>query len=123
MKAIAYARYTAADQLNQISIHNPQEEIIRSYCAENNIELLEVFYDIGSGLNFQRPGWESLIAFLTEHRNEINFLVVSSSDRISRNNFDAQDMVMSVEYQFNIAVIYPKEHLSIEELSGKEDLC
>lgn len=116
MKAIAYTRFATADQAGQFQSHGPQEQMIEDYCRENNIELLRVFQDVGSGVNFNRETWKNLERYLADPGNDVQLLVASSLDRISRNFEQARDKIDFLETHYPISVVFPKNHPTIEEL-------
>ena len=105
MKAIGYTRYASVDQANQFQSPNPQEKAVEDYCRGNNIELLHVFHDVGSGMNFERENWKNLEAWLADPQNKVQLLIVSSLDRISRDCDQAIFKMAALESQYNINVV------------------
>ncbi len=122
MKAVGYTRFATADQVDRSDAQEPQEKVINDYCMENSIELLRIFHDVGSGVNFNRETWKNLERYLADPANGVQLLLVSSLDRISRNYEQAMDKISFLETHYGIAVVFPKNHPSVDELFGRSIL-
>ncbi len=99
---IGYIRTAVEDPTNELM--EKQEQKIRLFCEDNNLNLLKVFDDNGaSGSNFERAGWTSLKKYLKEH-NAVQHLIVAGHDRISRNVFSAQAEIDTLKIQYSVTV-------------------
>ena len=60
-----------------------QKAILSKYAKDNNFQNTEFFVDDGfSGTNFQRPGWEKLIALVED--NQVGTIIVKDMSRLGR---------------------------------------
>jgi site-specific DNA recombinase len=105
MKAIAYTRTATREVADQSHSINHQEIAIKNYCKENSIDLLHVFNDVGSGMNFKREGWKNLETYLDDPKNDVQMLIVTSFDRISRNEEKVLLKMGFLERQFNVKLV------------------
>lgn len=111
-KAIAYIRISTTDQSN-FSLPG-QEMMVRNWCQQNGIELLEVFCDNGaSAKNFDRPDWKRLHDFVKRHYRNINMLVLSKYDRFSRNLKEALTNIELFETNYSILIISASEPINL----------
>jgi len=104
-KAIAYSRTATREVSVQSDAINHQEIAIIDYCKEHSIELIHLFHDVGSGMNFERVGWNNLKVYLKESGNEIDFLIVTGHDRISRDKVQALFKITDLEKKFDLSVL------------------
>jgi site-specific DNA recombinase len=82
-KAILYIRQATADQTGHNTL-NSQEAMLKNYCAIHNIEVVEVYRDICSGSNFDRPAFNKLFSFLEQNKEAANLLLFTTWDRFTR---------------------------------------
>jgi len=82
-KNVAYCR--ASSQKQKSSIEN-QEEFISVYTNAKGVIIDEVYSDIGSGLNYERPQWNKLLEMVRQE--EIDTIYVTYKDRFVRFGFD-----------------------------------
>jgi len=102
--AIDYTRYATYLQVAD-SAEDIQFNAIKAYCETNNIALFETFTDIGSGFSFERKSWKDMELFLENHKSQIQFLVVSSMDRIGREKTITVALIAYLELKYKISVI------------------
>ena len=79
-----YCRLSRDDELqgDSNSIVN-QKNILSKYANDNGFKNTEYFVDDGfSGTNFQRPGWEKLIALVED--NQVGTIIVKDMSRLGR---------------------------------------
>jgi len=104
---IIYARVSSkkqsADLQRQISF------------LQNQFPEYEIITDIGSGINFQRPGLISILERLFQ--NNIQELVVAHKDRLTRFGFDLFVWIFS-QFGATINVIQDQKSSPSEELSN-----
>ena len=80
--ALGYSR------LSDVGTIDTQNKQIISYCQINNLNLLNIFSDDGvSAGTFNRPQWIALEKYLAKSKGEIQYIIVSNSDRFSRDDF------------------------------------
>ncbi len=61
-----------------------------SWCERNNVEIIDLFIDEGySARNFDRPDFQRLDIFIKKHHRTVDYLVVNSFDRFSRDAGEA----------------------------------
>lgn len=104
-KAIAYLRTATREVSVQSDAINHQEIAIKGYCKEHSIDLIHVFHDVGSGMNFEREGWNDLEVYLKESGNKIDFLIVIGYDRISRDKVQTLFKITDLEKKFDLSVL------------------
>lgn len=87
--AVGYCRVSTASQVSIGHSLEAQQASIESYCDENNLNLLETFTEEAvSGYSLDRPQLNALRDRL--HGGNIDVLVVSHLDRLTRNQLDMQ---------------------------------
>ena len=114
--AIGYVRISKADQ----SAHSldGQEEMIRTYCERNGMQLHGIFRDEGqSAKNFDRANWKQLEAYVKAHHADIDELIVMKYDRFSRNLSDALVMIEKLEKSFDIRITSVMEPIHVHPAS------
>ena len=111
-KAIGYVRISDKDQSN-FSIPG-QQDLIRSYCGKNDIEVMAMFTDDGeSAKNFDRPDWKVLEQFIKSNHNGVDMLMVAKFDRFSRNVAEALQMIQLLEQRYHIRVLSAMEPIHL----------
>ena len=76
--AVAYARVSARDQQKDLGI---QQQKLDMYCSEH-FSSYEVISDLGSGLNYKKPGLLRLLKMI--HQRSFSHLVINHKDRLLR---------------------------------------
>jgi site-specific DNA recombinase len=87
-KAIIMARVSSDEQAKGYSL-GIQEESLRKHCANNEIEIVQVFKEDHSAKNFDRPEWKKLLQYIRSNKNNVDYVLFTSWDRFSRNITDA----------------------------------
>ena len=83
-RALAYIRISSQRQINGESPQT-QEASIRQYAANNNIELVDTFYDEAkSGKNTDRQELQNMLEYARKHKGEIDYVIVYKMNRASR---------------------------------------
>ena len=92
-KTIGYARVSSHDQKKDLNV---QAERLRRSCPDENIEVIR---DLGSGMNYRKPGFKKLLAMIC--RGQVGQLVLTHKDRLLR--FGAE-IIFSICQLFNVRV-------------------
>lgn len=85
-KTILYARVSSAGQKEDLE---RQKQVLKIYSPNGRI-----IHDIGSGLNFKKPGFTTLINLLVNKK--IDKIVVQNKDRLSRFGFSLIEAFASI---------------------------
>jgi excisionase family DNA binding protein len=94
--ALAYARVSSHDQKQDLET---QKEKLESYCR-THFESFEVLTDLGSGLNYRKPGLKKLLRLIFQR--QLSHLVISHKGRLLR--FGA-DLVFELCHHFGVEFI------------------
>lgn len=84
-----------------------------SYITKINHELV---YDIGSGINFKRPGLKKIIDYAI--KNELTELVVAYKDRLCRIGYELIEYILLTYSKTNIIIDHNKEESLQEEIAN-----
>lgn len=82
------ARVSSDEQAKGYSL-DIQENNLRNWCEENNVEVVKCFREDHSAKDFNRPQWKELKAFAKSAQQEIDLLLITTWDRFSRNTTEA----------------------------------
>ncbi len=96
-KAIIYTRVSTDEQAKNGGSLSDQEEKLRKYCDNNQVEVVAHFQDDFSAKTFNRPEFNKLLTFLKKHKHDIDWLLVSRWDRFSRNIRESLNMITTLE--------------------------
>ena len=77
-----YARVSSKKQIDDL---NRQIENLRTY-IESKYETYEIISDVGSGINYTKPGLQKLIEKI--NRKEVDLIIVLYKDRLLRFGFE-----------------------------------
>ena len=80
---VIYARVSTRNQSDDLK---NQLIFLKKYCDNNGIPVSNVFTDYGSGLNYRRKNWNTLIDECFE--GKINTIIISYKDRFVRFGFE-----------------------------------
>ena len=102
-KAIIMCRVSTDEQAKGYSLDVQHEQLVK-YCQRNNIEIIKEYKEDHSAKNFDRPEFKKLLQFAKSNKNSIDYLLVTSWDRFSRNITDSFNMLrcfkaLSIEVQ------------------------
>ncbi len=88
MKAIIYCRVSTKEQAERYSL-SAQEKICRQYAERNRYDVIKVFVERGeSAKTIDRTELNQLIQFASKNHKNIDALIVSQIDRLSREPID-----------------------------------
>ena len=110
--AIAYARVSSYDQKRDLEA---QKEKLEAY-AKENFPSFEVISDLGSGLNYRKPGLKKLLKRI--HKGDFSHLILNHKDRLLR--FGSEIIFSLCRHKgIQILILEEKESQSFEmELSS-----
>lgn len=109
-KKICYARVSTHEQKNDLV--NQIKNLVEKYPD------YEIIKDIGSGINFKRPGLQKIIQLAIN--NEIEEVVVTYKDRLCRIGFDLLEFILKQYSKAKITMLYDKVQFPHEVIT--EDL-
>ncbi len=92
-KAILYVRVSTDEQAEKGHSLGHQEDRLRQYCLQNNIEIVAFYKEDHSAKTFERPEFKKLLAFIKSNKNVADILLFLKWDRFSRNAADAYAMI------------------------------
>lgn len=110
IKVATYARVSSHDQSDDLI---RQANRLKLYCIEKKYSTVEHISDLGSGLNYKKPGLKKLFQLILN--KEINILIINHKDRLLR--FGSEIIFNLCEF-FNVKVII----LENEEKNFEEEL-
>lgn len=89
-----YIRVSTEEQKTTGFSQRYQEEILKSYCAINSIEVDRIVLEDYSAKTFNRPEWKKLFtSYLSTKQHIPKLLLVTKWDRFSRNTGEAYHMI------------------------------
>ena len=96
-RAIIYSRVSTGDQVEGYSLKAQDEQLIK-FCTKNGIEIVKAYREEGaSAKTFKRPEFQKAQKLIEKNRNDVDFFLVYSWDRFSRNMFDAFSVIKKFE--------------------------
>lgn len=119
--AIFYSRVSSAKQNDDL---NRQKQYIRDTCSEQYTRYQEIS-DIGSGINYKRPGLLRLLGLVKE--GNVSHVVVASKDRLARFGYELIEW-MCTSFGTKIVVLdnqdtTPEEELGTDLMSIVQVYC
>lgn len=107
-KVIAYARVSSFDQKQDLET---QKQKLADYCGKN-FAAFEVISDLGSGLNFRKPGLKKLLRAILNRK--ANHLVLNYKDRLLR---FGTELIFDLckHYGVKVTILEAREELKFEE--------
>lgn len=97
IKVVTYARVSSNDQVKDLIT---QENCLKQYCKENNYLTVEHISDLGSGLNYNKPGIKKLFDLILNKKLDI--LIINHKDRLLR---FGSEIIFNLCKFFNVKVI------------------
>ena len=128
-KAILYIRVSTDEQAERGHSLANQEDKLRSYCAQNGIEVAGFYREDHSAKTFERPQFTKLLECLRKNKGSANLLLFLKWDRFSRNAPEAYGMIstlkkldvepQAIEQPLNLEIPENKLMLAIYLTSGE----
>ncbi len=108
---IIYSRVSSHGQKNDLI---NQEKYLQDYCKNNNISNIESIKDLGSGINFKKPGLKKLIKLIITY--QVGTIYLTYKDRLLR---FGSELIFSICEEFNtkVVIIHQEEETFNEKLS------
>ncbi len=107
-----YIRVSTDEQADKGYSQRNQDEILRKYCAINDIQVRKVIFEDHSAKTFNRPKWNLFLSDLRKHRGKSDIILFTKWDRFSRNAGDAYQMI-SMLRKFGIEPQAVEQHLDL----------
>lgn len=94
--AVIMSRVSSDDQARGYSL-DVQFEQLTKHCERHDIEVLKHFREDHSAKNFNRPEFKNFLEYARKHKNQIDYLFITTWDRFSRNMTDANLMLRTLK--------------------------
>jgi len=88
-----YIRVSTDEQADKGYSQRNQEEVLRRYCDNNDIEINHVILEDHSAKSFVRPEWVQYLNLIKQPKNKSELVLFTKWDRFSRNAGDAYQMI------------------------------
>ena len=95
-KAVIMCRVSSDEQAKGYSL-DIQFESLTNYCNRNNYTVQKHYREDYSAKDFNRPEFQNFLQYAKKNKGKIDFLLVTSWDRFSRNLTDALVMLRSLK--------------------------
>ena len=102
---VIYSRVSSHDQKKKGDLSR-QKERLYDYCVKEKLNVIEVFEEVGSGMNDNRPKMKKLIKLITE--KNISKVVIEHKDRLTRFNFKVFEMFFN---SYDVEIVTVEETL------------
>ncbi len=113
-KGIRYLRISKERQSN-FSIDS-QDMYTKGWFDRMGVELVDTFIDEGfSAQSFDRPDYAKLEDFIRQYFKTVDFLVINSFDRFSRDAGEALMKIKSLQTKYNISVVSVIEGITFDK--------
>ena len=96
-QSVIYCRVSTPKQKSSLQ---KQKEQLEAFCNAKGIVVSNVYQDIGSGLNFDRKGFQKLVDDIVNHK--VAQVFITYKDRLSRISFD---MFKNLFKNFNCEIV------------------
>ena len=93
MTADLYIRVSTDEQADKGYSQRDQEERLKKYCENNQINVRRVVFEDHSAKSFNRPQWNDILINFKSRKNPVDFILFTKWDRFSRNAGDAYQMI------------------------------
>ena len=87
-RAVIMSRVSSDEQAKGFSL-GVQFEQLTNYCKRKDIEVVAHYKEDHSAKNFNRPEFQNFLRFAKKNKNTIDYLLVTTWDRFSRNVTDS----------------------------------
>jgi len=94
--AVIMSRVSSDDQVRGYSL-DVQYEQLTKHCQRHDIEIMKHYREDHSAKNFNRPEFKNFLDYARQHKNQIDYLFITTWDRFSRNMTDANLMLRTLK--------------------------
>lgn len=92
--AILYIRVSTDEQADRGYSQRNQDEVLKKYCLQHRINILDIIFEDYSAKTFNRPKWTQMLQNLRKQkRYRSKLLLFTKWDRFSRNTSEAYQMI------------------------------
>ena len=109
-RTVVYSRVSSHSQKNDLIT---QIKFIEEHCSINQINIDDVYSDIGSGLNYKRKNFIKLINEITT--NKVNKIIIAHKDRLVRFGFEMIEQ-LCVDNNVELVIINDEKQSPQEEM-------
>ncbi len=106
---ICYSRVSSHDQKKDLI---SQEDKLMNYAKNNNYQNIISITDLGSGLNYKKPGLKQLISLIFS--NKVKTLIINHKDRLLRFGSELIFYLCDL-FKVNVIIVENKADKSFEE--------
>ena len=101
--AILYRRVSTTDQKLYGNSLNAQQSSLKEFCLKNSMIIVKEFQEDYSAKDFDRPVANEMLYYAKKNKNKIDYLLITSWDRFSRNTLEALRVIEELK-KLNISV-------------------
>ena len=101
--AILYRRVSTTDQKLFGNSLNAQQGSLKEFCIKNSMTVVKEFQEDYSAKDFDRPVANEMLHYAKKNKTKIDYLLITSWDRFSRNTFEALRVIEELK-KLNISV-------------------
>lgn len=114
MRVAVYMRM-ARDEGTEQAFAN-QEQMLRVFAEQHQMEIAGIFRDVGSGLNFERPGLKELLSELSASRYD--GVLTRYISRIGRDVAPALKVIEEIEKKGAKVICMNGDHQNLDSTKG-----
>lgn len=105
MNAIAYIYVVASSSCSTGNSFAQQELVIRQYCNQHEITLLQVFHEDGCGVDIQGNAWTQVDDFLRKSRFKIDVLILNTLAQLGEDQTDISNKILFLREIYQVKVL------------------
>ena len=94
--AILYRRVSTTDQKENGNSLKTQRNSLRTFAENNGMKVIAEFEEDHSAKNFERPQYYRMRDFVQDKKNKVDFILITSWDRFSRDVYQALGVITSM---------------------------
>ncbi|UPZ36539.1 recombinase family protein [Sphingobacterium sp. PCS056] len=92
-----YIRVDSEEDSDKDLAQRKQEDSLKEYCINNDIEIRYIIYEDYSAETFERPAWAKLLSILRKKRKQSDMILFTHWDKFSRNMANAYQMITTLQ--------------------------
>ena len=90
---ILYRRVSTTDQKENGNSLNTQLHSLKAFAHNNGMQVIAEYEEDFSAKNFERPEFNHLRDFVKMNKNKVDYILITSWDRFSRNTYEALGVI------------------------------